>query len=111
MLVSQGKAWFDCMEVVIDPVIQSEVSVSGQAVKVTISTKHEKAQVRYTLDGSHPSNDSPVYQEPIFIDTTGVIKAGVFKEDELLGVTEKSLRMHSAFGKKIRYRIFGFDKR
>ena len=104
MLVSQGKAWFDCMEVVIDPVIQSEVSESGQAVKVTISTKHEKAQVRYTLDGSRPSNDFPVYQEPIFIDKTGVIKAGVFKEDELLGVTEKSLRMHSAFGKKITYR-------
>ena len=104
MLVSRGKAWFDCMEVVIDPVIQSEVSESRQGVMVTISTKHEDAQIRYTLDGSHPSNDSPVYLDTLFIDTTSVVKAGVFKEDESLGVTEKSLRIHSAFGKKITYR-------
>lgn len=103
-LISQGKAWFDLMRVVIDPKIESEIIGSKRAVKVTLHTEHEEAQIRYTLDGNEPSTDSPIYEEPLLLKKSGVIRAGVFKQDELTGVSDRSFQIHEAFGKRIRYK-------
>lgn len=102
-LISQGKAWFDLMQVVIDPKIQSEIIDSKRAVKITLYTEHEGAQIRYTLDGNEPSANSPIYGEPLLMEKSGVIKAGVFKQDELIGVSERSFQIHAAFGERIKY--------
>ncbi len=39
--------------------------------------------VRYTLDGSTPTEDSPEYTKPITVDSTGVVKAVCFEEGAL----------------------------
>ncbi len=55
------------------------ISVAGgvylEPQLVAISTKEENISVRYTLDGSTPGIGSPVYRDPIAIDSTAVVSA------------------------------------
>ncbi len=44
--------------------------------------------IRYTLDGSFPTENSLLYNFPIIIDTTSIVRASVFKEDEIPGKTK-----------------------
>lgn len=48
-------------------------------VTVTIETATEGAAIRYTLDGSMPVEDSPLYSGAFTIDTTARVKARGFK--------------------------------
>ncbi|MCW5898721.1 MAG: CotH kinase family protein [Flavobacteriales bacterium] len=50
-------------------------------VSVSISTIQPNAQIRYTLDGSTPTAASALYGGPININTTTVLRAGVFSND------------------------------
>ena len=42
------------------------------------------AEIRYTLDGSAPTKESPLYEGPIMISRTSVVRAGVPVEDAIL---------------------------
>ena len=48
---------------------------------VALATKTEGAQIRYTLDGSEPTENSKLYIAPFSIDDTTTVKARAFKED------------------------------
>jgi alpha-mannosidase len=43
-----------------------------------LSSNRNRGEVRYTLDGSEPSQDSPLYTSPIRITETTIVKARVF---------------------------------
>ncbi|MCR5014368.1 MAG: chitobiase/beta-hexosaminidase C-terminal domain-containing protein, partial [Bacteroidales bacterium] len=51
------------------------------AQMVSIECETEGAVIHYTLDGSDPTEDSPVYAEPIEVSTDMVIKAMATKEN------------------------------
>lgn len=53
-------------------------------LKVTLSHSDPETELRYTLDGSDPSGDSPLYREPLAIQKTTVVKARAFRK----GVTQ-----------------------
>ncbi|MEA3460564.1 MAG: family 78 glycoside hydrolase catalytic domain, partial [Bacteroidota bacterium] len=46
---------------------------------VRILSEDEKAQIRYTLNGSEPDEHSPLYSEPIKINSNTIIKAKLFR--------------------------------
>lgn len=48
---------------------------------VILATGTENAEIRYTLDGSEPTEESELYTEPFTIDDTTTIKAKAFKTD------------------------------
>ncbi len=50
---------------------------SGEQI-VSITNNEANSVMRYTLDGSNPLSDSPIYSGPITISTTTVIKAKAF---------------------------------
>ena len=54
---------------------------------VELSTSLTDSEIRYTLDGSAPDDNDPLYTEPLFMDKTAVLKARVFADDYLPGPT------------------------
>ena len=49
----------------------------------TIKNPHPDASIHYTLDGSQPTSASPLYSEPLFIDSTTVIRCRAERPDYL----------------------------
>jgi hypothetical protein len=57
---------------------------SGSQV-ITIIAPFPGAQIRYTLDGSKPSSSTLLYESPINIDVTTVIRARILENEKLPG--------------------------
>ena len=66
-----------------------EVEIKGQG----------STPVNYTLDGSDPDKDSPVYTEPVEIKGDCTIKAVSYRGDRKTRVYEKSFSSHKAMGR------------
>lgn len=65
------------------PVISASSTRFSEPLTITLSTKQSDgpAIIRYTLDGSEPTETSPVYKVPIVLTTTTIVKARVFSKD------------------------------
>src|SRR5205814_7606067 len=48
-------------------------------VSVELGAKSSSAVIRYTLDGSEPTNSSSAYSEPIVINNSAVVRAKTFE--------------------------------
>lgn len=55
--------------------------------------------IRYTLDGSEPNDSSLIYNEPIYIDTTKIIKAKVF--DATRPLITAQVQSYISLGRKV----------
>lgn len=62
------------------PVISASDSRFTAPLTVTLSS-HHKGDIRYTLDGSEPTEASPLYTKPFSIVATTVVKARVYARD------------------------------
>jgi len=62
------------------PTISAESSEFVTAVGATIATTSPSLEVRYTLDGSDPSQASPIASQPVPITSTCVVKARSFHD-------------------------------
>jgi hypothetical protein len=61
-------------------VIQTPVAVVfKEPVLVSLVTRVPGAKMRYTLDGTDPTKDSPVYEGPIRLEKTTRIMAKAYK--------------------------------
>ena len=70
--------------------------------KVKLTSEQLDIPIHFTLDGSDPTTESPVYQEPLIIDKTTKIKAGLFLNEKLKEYfTEKEIILHKAVGKNV----------
>lgn len=64
------------------PTISASAARFSQPLTVTLSTKADKQTIiRYTLDGSEPTEASPLYTAPLTITATTVVKARAFVKD------------------------------
>ncbi len=52
---------------------------------VSLSTNTGTGTIHYTLDGTKPSSDSPVYNSPISITETSILKVRVFEDGKIPG--------------------------
>lgn len=90
---------YDCMENdaqdfrrIVYPEVKSsimEMPVIGKnrdrfdgPMSITITSKEPKAEIRYTLDGSTPTEKSLLYTKPFTIQNSTVVRARVFKKGE-----------------------------
>jgi hypothetical protein len=69
------------------PVINPDSGTFSDTVTVTISIPTSGASIRYTLDGSDPSESSALYESPIVLSDTTMVKAKAFLEGFLPSVT------------------------
>jgi alpha-L-fucosidase len=81
----------DKPEVVRSPKISAKSDIFHKDLLVSLSSNLEKAEIRYSLDGSQPTENSPVYQDAIRLDDTTTVKAQIFRDGQPVnGVVEKS---------------------
>ncbi|KKM88125.1 hypothetical protein LCGC14_1261920 [marine sediment metagenome] len=75
---------------------------------VSIKNPTEDGIVRYTLNGSMPSSDSPIAEGLISLDKNTVVKSAIFKEDKIRSeVAEAYFRIKSKNTiKPVNYEIF-----
>jgi hexosaminidase len=68
----------------------------------SLSSATKDAQIRYSLDGENPTENSDVYTKPIIINETTTIKAASFKEEnQVSSVHQNRINLHKAVGKNI----------
>ena len=57
------------------PIITASSQAFTQPLEVSISTLRSDDQIHYTVDGSQPTRNSPVYDGPVTVASTTVVKA------------------------------------
>lgn len=62
------------------PSVGEDLSLFEKEVKATVQCTTPDAAIHYTLDGTEPTEESPLYTEPIAITQTTWLKAKAFKE-------------------------------
>ncbi|MCF8230792.1 MAG: CotH kinase family protein [Bacteroidales bacterium] len=67
------------------PYITVESGFYEEPVEVRVMSNMFESTVRYTLDGSPPTNESPVYEGPLTFDSTVVLRARAYVEGYLAG--------------------------
>ena len=66
-----------------------------------LSSEQYKVPIHFTLDGSEPTVQSPVYEKPFVVNESAIIKAGMFINGKLMEyATVKEIVLHKAVGKE-----------
>ena len=65
---------------VCPPAIHGQLYLFEGETEVSFSCKTPGATIHYTLDGSEPTENSPVYKDPVLISESGPIRARAFKQ-------------------------------
>lgn len=77
------------------------ISESGK-ITYELATLTKGKTIRYTTDGSDPSLESNIYESPILIDKSQIIKAAVFNNIQQLGsVFSQTINYHKGVGAEI----------
>jgi alpha-L-fucosidase len=73
------------LEIQGEPIVYSPPSIGARSkvfvedTLVDLTVKARELNVRYTLDGSEPDGNSPIYSKPLRIDHTTTVKAQTFR--------------------------------
>jgi hypothetical protein len=81
------KLFVETPEQVATPTFDPEEGTYTEAQNVTIACETEEATIHYTVDGTEPTAESPVYTEAIAVGETMTIKAIAVKE----GMTDSEI--------------------
>jgi mono/diheme cytochrome c family protein len=69
-------------DVVAPPALDPPGGEFREPVRVRLSHADPQAEIRYTLDGSSPTPQSPQYREPLPISTSTTLRARAFREGQ-----------------------------
>ncbi len=69
------------MEQLPVPEFDPPAGVYDNLVEVTITSPNGVGTIYYTLDGEDPTEESPVYENPFFLDETTTVKARTYHPD------------------------------
>ncbi|MCK4956281.1 MAG: chitobiase/beta-hexosaminidase C-terminal domain-containing protein, partial [Candidatus Cloacimonetes bacterium] len=100
-LLGKGTAWFDLMQVI--PGIKISNQIQNGKIYATISSNFQNPEIRYTLDGTEPTKDSPLYTKPFIISQTCTITAARFIDNKPYSIARHDVFSHKAIGKKVLY--------
>jgi len=73
------------------PEILADFNIFIDEIEVTIRSERENVNVRYTMDGSEPSAQSPLMQAPIRLSQTTVLSARCFRGEKPVSPTIKKV--------------------
>ncbi|MGQ1787422.1 FN3 associated domain-containing protein [Saccharicrinis sp. GN24d3] len=77
---------------------------NGKSIEITLESELNSPEIRYTLDGSEPTENSMLYSAPFTLTETKTIKTAIFKNGKRLGdIIENTFPIHKAAGAKVVY--------
>lgn len=75
-----------------------------RAIAVQLSSETYPVDIRYTTDGSQPNAHSTLYESPIYVKDSALLRAQFYRNDKALGnVIERRIDYHKVIGKKVNY--------
>lgn len=77
-VVTASYALGRCADPIVSP--RDGMVFKHSGLVVTIDQNGEEGVLRYTIDGSEPTRESPVYEGPFTVDDSTVVKAKVFSD-------------------------------
>lgn len=80
--------------------VRGSVNVKDGAVFVNLEAQGD-TPVRYTIDGSEPTEESPLYEGPVAISESCTLKAKAIKDGMNTKTFEKSFQAHKAMAKDV----------
>jgi hexosaminidase len=84
------------------PETDVKADITNRRISIVLSSALPDMKIRYTLDGSEPRPGSPLYENPVELENSAVLKAAGFREGtRISGVISESLKLHKAAGKKV----------
>jgi uncharacterized repeat protein (TIGR03806 family) len=86
--------WINSMpgkDVLVPPKITPDGGTFAKAVIVRLSTADKGAQIRYTVDGSVPGPQDPLYSDPIRVTGPTVVRARAYKDGMTRSITSESV--------------------
>jgi mono/diheme cytochrome c family protein len=78
-------------DVLVPPTITPDGGTFGAAVTVTLSSPDPGAQIHYTLDGSVPGPQDPLYSQPLTVAGATVVRARAYKDGMTRSITAESV--------------------
>ncbi|HUT25107.1 MAG TPA: chitobiase/beta-hexosaminidase C-terminal domain-containing protein, partial [Sumerlaeia bacterium] len=101
--VSPGVVWFDLLELVADPAIQTGLSANREHLTVSVKTSFPDTEIRYTLNGARPTGNSERYDETLSLDRSTTLTIGVFRGDRYLCGGRAWLCQHAAIACPVKH--------
>ena len=87
-----------------EPLIETITDYNKEAIVVNLSTEFYPAEIRYTTDGTDPTERSPLYVEPIPIKGNISFATQLYDGEKRLGeVVRKTICYHKAINKPVSY--------
>ena len=81
-----------------------ETSVENKTVSLVLQNEYTVSDIRYALNDEPLNSGSKHYTEPIILSKTTAVKAGLFKDDVLVGnVFKDTVKFHNAVAHKTTY--------
>lgn len=62
--------------------IDSSIDTLGSVANVSLRTQSYQPEIRYTVDGTEPTAESPVYKDSFTVSLPGTVKAATFRDGE-----------------------------
>ena len=84
--------------------MQAEVDTVRKQINVTFGNEKYRPEIRYTVDGTLPDQNSALYTTPVVIRDSGRIKAALFEGGKRSGyISSARFDYHRAIGKSVVY--------
>jgi len=78
-------------DVLVPPTITPDGGTFAAALSVTLSSPDPGAQIHYTVDGSVPGPEDPVYSDPLKITGPTVVRARAYRDGMTRSITSESV--------------------
>jgi len=88
------RAWIESMPgrpVLAPPAITPTGGNFPSAIDVTLRAAERGAEIHYTLDGSEPGRQDPVYTKPVHLSDSSVLRARVYKDGYVHSITAQGV--------------------
>lgn len=84
----------------------------GETAELNITNPNDRGEIRFTLDGSLPTAESPIFADPVTLNKTTVVRTQIFYDGSPISQTETGYFriLENGSGHGVRYSTYNQDE-